>query len=337
MKVSIIMPVYNGAQYLQEAIDSILGQSFSDFEFIIVDDGSKDESVAIIERNALRDGRIVVLHNEVNSGICVTLNKGLEVANGEYILRMDCDDISLPNRIERQVAFMEERKDIAVAGCFVEAFYNDQPSKCTTYCSDTNPDECWAGLLFATSVAHPAVIIRKSILDTYNLRYDDYYRGMEDFYLWWQIAKHANITNVPGVLLRYRLHTGQVTQTQVNEDFLRRQREFLSERIKDLGGDFSDDEIRTVERYLLDVGSFDDNSLVQYIHTLRKLLKSLHTEYSYKRRSLCFVIGKSIAYAYDLSKQNLQKGYLYYMYTAYASGCMTTAFFLKRIIRHYLR
>ena len=105
MKVSVIMPVYNGAQYLQEAIDSILQQTYRDFEFIIIDDGSTDNSLEIIRMNADLDKRIVLLQNEQNSGICVTLNKGLEVAKGEYIVRMDCDDISELNRLAIPVSY----------------------------------------------------------------------------------------------------------------------------------------------------------------------------------------------------------------------------------------
>ena len=331
MKVSVLMPVYNGSQYLQEAIDSILGQTYKDFEFIIVDDGSTDESASIIAKNAAKDSRIVSLHNEKNSGICVTLNKGLDVAKGEYIVRMDCDDVALPERIERQVAFMNERVDIGVAGCNIDMFHDEYPENHMVFSFDTDPYECRAGLLFAACVAHPAVIIRRSVLVKHNIQYDDYFRGMEDYYLWWQISKYSQITNVPELLLRYRLHVKQVTQTQVNESFIRRQREFIIQRISDMGLSFTAEEIDVIERYMIANNSFDDEKLELFILVLCKLLQSLYhiNRKYYKAQQL--VVGKAISYVYDLSRSNLNKGNLYYMWKAYSHGCISGLWFLKRI------
>lgn len=335
MKVSVLMPVYNGAQYLQEAIDSILEQTYKDFEFIIVDDGSTDESAAIIAKNVTQDNRLVVLRNENNSGICVTLNKGLAAARGRYIVRMDCDDIALPERIERQVAFMDQRSDVGVAGCNIDMFYSDHPENHNVHSFDVDSYECRAGLLFATCVAHPAVIIRKSVLVKHNLQYDDYFRGMEDYYLWWQISKYAQITNLPELLLRYRLHAKQVTQTQVNDDFIRRQREFLDQRIADMGVSLATDELNVLERYLVANNSFDDEKLEAFIIVLRKLLQPLYNTDRRSYKALKLVIGKAVSYAYDLSRSNLNKVNLYYMWKAYYNGCMSGLWFFKRIYHHF--
>lgn len=335
MKVSVLMPVYNGSLYLQEAIDSILGQTYKDFEFIIVDDGSTDDSAAIIAKNAAKDNRIVSLYNEKNSGICVTLNKGLDLAKGEYVIRMDCDDISLPERIERQVFFMDKTMDVGVAGCNIDMFHNDYPDNHNVYSFDVDPYECRAGLLFATCVAHPAVIIRKSILIEHNIQYDDYFRGMEDYYLWWQISKYAQITNIPELLLRYRLHAKQVTQTQVNEDFIRRQRRFLSQRIADIGVSLTADEINVIERYLVANNSFDDEQLEAFIIVLRKLLQHLYNTNRRYYKAQQLVIGKAISYINDLSRSSLNKGSFYYIWKAYFSGCMSGLWFLKRIYNHF--
>lgn len=329
------MPVYNGAQYLQKAIDSILDQTYKDFEFIIVDDGSTDNSAAIIARNAAKDKRIVFMQNERNSGICVTLNNGLERAKGEYIVRMDCDDISLPERIARQVEFMDTHPNVGVAGCHVETFNNERPDNNSIHDSDTDPHECRAGLLFATCVAHPAVIIRKSVLTRHHLRYDDYFRGMEDYHLWWQIAKHSEITNVPFLLLRYRIHAKQVTQTQVNEDFIRRQREFLVQRITDMGANLAEAEINALERYLVDNKSFDDETLQTFITASGKLLQAIAPADRSYYKAQQLVIGKAISYAYDLSRPHMQKGNLYYMCKAYSQGCMPGLWLLKRVYHHF--
>jgi glycosyltransferase involved in cell wall biosynthesis len=105
VKISILMPVYNGEKYLREAIDSILNQTFTDFEFLIVDDGSTDNSVEII--NSYQNSRINLVKNDKNEGLVYTLNRGLSLAKGEYIARMDCDDISLPERLKKQIDFLD--------------------------------------------------------------------------------------------------------------------------------------------------------------------------------------------------------------------------------------
>ena len=119
-KLSVIMPAYNAEKYIGEAIESILNQTFTDFEFIIIDDGSSDHTADIIK--GFHDERIRFIQNEKNSGVANTLNKGLELSQGEYIARMDADDISLPARFEKQVAFMEANPDVAVVGCGIELF-----------------------------------------------------------------------------------------------------------------------------------------------------------------------------------------------------------------------
>jgi len=115
VKVSIVMSVYNAQKYLDEAIESILNQTYSNFEFIIINDGSTDKSLEIIENYAKKDSRIIVINRE-NKGLIYSLNEGIRKANGKYIARMDADDISLPQRLEKQVEFMEKNKNIGICG-----------------------------------------------------------------------------------------------------------------------------------------------------------------------------------------------------------------------------
>ena len=121
--ISVVMPAYNAEKYLREDIDSILAQTYDDFEFIIINDGSIDRTKEIIL--SYSDPRIVYIENEQNSGICVTLNKGLDTAKGRYIVRMDSDDIALPQRLEIQVRYMDANPDVGVAGSMVERFYDN--------------------------------------------------------------------------------------------------------------------------------------------------------------------------------------------------------------------
>lgn len=331
MKVSVVMPVYNGALYLQEAIDSILNQTYKDFELVIIDDGSTDDSQEIIRNTAERDRRIVFLKNEKNSGICITLNKGLGIAKGEYIVRMDCDDIALSQRIEKQVAFMEAHPEVAVAGCLVDVFNTNNPSEHHVNPSDSDYYECKADLFFSPCVAHPAVIIRKSILDRYKFLYDDYYRGMEDFHLWWRISRVSNITNVQEVLLRYRIHSKQVTKNLLNEKFIYRQREFIECRVRQLGAQISENEIDAINQYLIDHSTLTDKMISDLISGFSKILKSIKSVDNKYYKAQKLVFGKAITYSCDESFISLKKTKLYYLLKAYFKGTVDHIWFLKRI------
>ena len=204
-KVSVIMPVYNGQDFLSEAIESILDQTFIDFEFIIIDDGSTDNSLNIIK--TYNDPRIIIVCNETNLKLIPTLNKGLNLAKGQYIARMDADDISLPTRLARQVEFMDARLSIGICGTWVEVFGEGEQS---FWRFTDNPDSAKCMLLFGCCIVHPSVIIRRSILAT-GLCYSDLYPHGEDYALWVHMAHDHEITNMPEVLLKYRKSPSQVS------------------------------------------------------------------------------------------------------------------------------
>ncbi|HJV64636.1 MAG TPA: glycosyltransferase [Geomonas sp.] len=209
MKVTVLMPVYNGEQHLREAIDSILGQSFTDFEFLIIDDGSKDASAEIAA--SYRDPRIRLLRNGQNSGLIFTLNRGLEAANGEFIARMDCDDVSLPERLARQVAFLESHPEVGVCGSWFRKF-GAGPEKTLQWSTSSESIRC--GLLFDSMLGHPTVMLRRKLVGDFGLCYDPAYKNAEDYELWVRAAQHCELANLGEVLLRYRVHPGQVTQSQ---------------------------------------------------------------------------------------------------------------------------
>ena len=119
-KATVLMPVYNAEKYVAEAIDSILNQTFNDFEFLIINDGSTDNSLDIIK--SYDDPRITIINNETNLGLSHTLNKGIELARGEYIIRMDADDISLSIRLEKQIEFMDSNQHIGICGSWIQTF-----------------------------------------------------------------------------------------------------------------------------------------------------------------------------------------------------------------------
>lgn len=235
-RISVIMPVYNGEKYLSEAIDSILNQTFSDFEFIIINDCSTDNTENIIK--SYDDKRIRYIKNEKNLGVAETLNKGLDMAQGEFIARMDADDISLPNRFEKQLMFMNKHKNIGVCGTWIE-FFGEREG---IFKNTINSEQAKVDLLFNSCLAHPSVMIRKNILTQYDLYYNPTYEQMEDYELWCRISHIADISNIPYVLLKYRCHSKQVTQNSTPE-YKEKMRNLKSQILEDYNIAFSDKEL----------------------------------------------------------------------------------------------
>lgn len=204
--VSVLMPVRNGGSYCEAAIQSILGQTFHDFEFIIIDDGSTDETGQLIERYRLIDSRVRV-HSQAGQGLVAALNRGLSLARGRYIARMDADDVSLPDRLALQVAFMESHPAVGICGTWIETFGTPQAAV-RRYPSDGAVISAW--LLFESVLAHPSVIMRKEVLARHGLSYDAAVPHAEDYDLWVRAGRHTGLANIPEVLVRYRMHPQQV-------------------------------------------------------------------------------------------------------------------------------
>ncbi len=285
--VSVVMPAYNAEKYLREAIDSILAQTYEDFEFIIINDGSTDRTKEIIQ--SYTDTRIVYLENERNSGICVTLNKGLDAARGRYIARMDSDDISLPERFAVQVDYMDKHPEIGVCGTDVEVFGDGIDSHIFTQLH--TPEECAAGLLFNPCFAHPSVVIRKAIIDKHHLRYKDEYRGLEDFELWWQISKYSQLDNIALPLLKYRHHKGQETQN-VSERTQNTLANFLNIRFLDLGITLDKREATYLNDYAQ--GRFNNFGSVE-IYGLIKLSRRIIRKYPSKEFAIANSVKRTLA------------------------------------------
>ena len=180
--VSVILPVYNAQKYLEEAIESIINQTYTNFEFIIIDDGSGDNSLNIINKYQKQDSRILVITRE-NKGLVYTLNEGINQAKGKYIARMDADDISLSNRFEKQIELLEN-SNIDICGChylLVDEYNNINGLNLTPL----SHEMCFLSLASKVPFAHPSVMIRKEFLDKNNLKYgQSEHKIAEDFDLW---------------------------------------------------------------------------------------------------------------------------------------------------------
>jgi lipopolysaccharide biosynthesis glycosyltransferase len=217
-KISVLMPCYNRSSFLKKAINSILNQTYKDFEFIIIDDCSTDKTPEIVKKFANKDARIIFLQNEKNMKIVYSLNRGLKISKGEYIARMDSDDISFPDRFEKQVAFMDNNQDIAVAGTFIELVGDFKMRGFSNWITETEPDKLALLLYFFNPLCHPSVMIRTSFLRKNNMQYNEETIGAEDYCLWKDIViKGGKLANLPEKLLYYRVHNSsfsQVSETQ---------------------------------------------------------------------------------------------------------------------------
>ena len=193
-RISVLMPAYNSAPYIAEAIESILNQTFSDFEFLIINDGSTDKTADIVAQYAKVDKRIKFIDNKKNQGLIAVLNQGLDLARGEYIARMDSDDISMPERFEKQILYMDANPDVGVVGTAGQNFGADNSVNISPAIVDA------VELLRGVGFYHPSVMMRKSVIDKYNLRYDKNFYLVEDHELWTRLLNVTKLRNIPDVL-----------------------------------------------------------------------------------------------------------------------------------------
>lgn len=203
--VSVVMPVYNSEKYLKEAIYSILNQTYHNIELIVIDDGSLDNSVDIIEN--IKSDKIVFLQNEQNIGVSATRNKGFSIAKGKYLALMDSDDISTLYRLERQVKFLEENSEYGLVGGHYESF-NKQLffTRRKLRKLPLIDKQIEVNLVFLGAIAGGSTMMRSEILFKYNLEFDTSLKTAEDFDLWRRISKFSKVTNIDELLIHYRKH-----------------------------------------------------------------------------------------------------------------------------------
>jgi glycosyltransferase involved in cell wall biosynthesis len=230
------MPVHDGEEFVLEAVQSILGQTFADFELIVVDDVSTDRTPEILA--GIRDARLRVVRSETRGGIAGSCNRGIALARGRYVARMDHDDVSLPQRFARQVAFLEAHPDVAICGTWVRMF-------CGGWRRDRKLEAGSARIrvlfLLFNVLSHPSVMIRRDVLERHALRYDESFESAEDYDLWTRTSWASKLANVPQVLLLHRVHPAQISQRgkprQLDEAAFVRDRE-----LERLGVRFAPDE-----------------------------------------------------------------------------------------------
>lgn len=209
--VSVIMSTYNREKYLIEAVNSVLAQSFSDFEFIIIDDNSTDDTFKILKN--FKDKRIRIFKNSSNCGCTFNYHQAQNLAEGKFIAHIDDDDIWFENKLAKQIEYMNNHEEIVLNGCFIETFgENNSPS----WVVDINPDKIAFLMNFYNPLCHSSIIYRKSFMLQNGINYDINKKYSQDYDFYSQIIKKdGKISNLPDILVKYRMHKNRITD--INE------------------------------------------------------------------------------------------------------------------------
>lgn len=210
--VSIVMAVHNEKEcYLRTAIDSILNQTYCNIEIILIDDASDVECQSVINNLCSGHSNFKIIHNETNLGLTKSLNRGLELVDGEYIARMDADDYSLPTRIEKQVNYLSKHTDIDFVGTGVVSFGVESIFMSPAF--GYKNDEAQCNLFFSSTLCHPSVMMRRRFIETNHLKYDENVRTGQDYDFWERCSVCGKLAVMNDVLLYYRTHVSQITST----------------------------------------------------------------------------------------------------------------------------
>lgn len=215
--LSVVMSVFNGQAYLAEAVDSILSQTFHDFEFIIINDGSTDRTAAILADYIRRDARIRVISHE-NKGRATSLNIGIQEAQSDYIARMDADDVALPHRFQEQFEFLESHPEVGVLGG-ATALIDSKGRVVGTIRSPLEDSEIRAAMASYNPMRHPTVVMRKKIATSVG-GYRRQFLDADDYDLFLRMGELCRIANLDGILVRYRVHREQVSLRNAEHQFI---------------------------------------------------------------------------------------------------------------------
>lgn len=328
-KVTVLMTVYNGERWLREAMDSILTQTFTDFEFLIINDGSTDNSVAII--NSYQDHRIKLVNQE-NQGIALALNKGLSLARGEYIAKMDDDDISLPKRLEVQVKYMDSHPDVGICGTNIYLINEIGGGIGEMHYPLTHKD-VKATTLFSASLAHPTTIFRRSMFIDYNLAYPNFKIGV-DYGLWFRASKVLKMVNLKQKLLKYRFKVGISHKYRETErENVNRFRKGIIEEL----GEFNEAELEVFYNITDSEHQVDQEYLESLVGLFAKIRDYNKEKKIYDKKSLDYAIAtKYLLVAGRMKKRDLIKNKFFIKYSFiyfFRLRLSNQLYLLKKLIR----
>ncbi|MBD5462839.1 MAG: glycosyltransferase [Lachnospiraceae bacterium] len=258
--VTIIASVFNCEKYISEMLESIIAQTYADWELIIIDDASTDSTWNIIR--SYDDLRIKLFKNDENMGLTKNLNKALTLARGNYIARIDGDDVALPHRLERQVNYMESHPEVGLAGTWMQIVGRQAGILKSTLDSK----RLNINLLFDAVMFHPSFMIRKSILDQYNIKYDESLKYAQDYNIEYRISQYADLGNIDDVLMKYRMHDAQVS-VQKKEEQLSCANKTRKLILNNLGIDISDEKLLEWAKFCL--ADVQDPDNCRYIEEIK--------------------------------------------------------------------
>jgi glycosyltransferase involved in cell wall biosynthesis len=327
--LTVLMSVKNGESYLREAVESILNQTYKDFEFLIIDNASIDCSCDIVR--SFNDSRIRLIELEQDIGQVRALNKGLDMIKTRYVARMYSDDISMPERFEKQLKFMENNPGVGVCGTNTIAFDENRSYK---WNKPRGANYVKARLLLGCCLAHPSVIIRKVLLDKFNLRYDEKIGFSEDWELWIRASYYFAIDNIPRYLLKYRIHGESVSLKNI--DARKKTDEILIQKaLKPLG--LNDHPDSLIHKEIAFATTFNSkNRDIDFIERVQKwiilLIKTNKKSGTYDEKSLKKALKKRFFQVLNLNTQLKQVGLKIYFkeHLVFYSGFISSVkYFIK--------
>lgn len=285
--ITVLMPVYNGEKFLHESIESILSQTYTDFKFIIINDGSTDSTEEIIL--SYSDKRIQYVKNEKNLNLIHTLNKGLSLVGTKYVARMDADDISLPERLERQVQYMETHPEIGILGTWCKSLGNKED--CIIKYQTEHSVICYRQL-FQIQLVHPTCMMRMDILQSLPVVYDESFLHAEDYELFTRLSHLTKLANLQEVLHLYRKHENAVSvlynKVQLETSIRVIQREFSL-----LGVEATEGQVKTFKQLNYQDYSSIQTSTNEIMSLLENILnaneQSLYIERNYMKKQLSHI------------------------------------------------
>ena len=258
--VTVLLPVYNRPSVIS-TINSVLEQTYQNFELLIVDNASTDETRDVIKR--IDDKRIRLIVNDVNRGQTYSINRGLKLARGDYIARIDADDLMLPSRLEEQVSFMEQHPEYGLCGCWVQ-YITDDDKKAIVVKTCTSDSALRTMQRIACGVYHPAVMMRTNFLMENGIEYNSTLKMAEDYDMWRQILKCAKGANLPEVLLYYR--KGANNDSDKHRKITNQEGLYVREKICDEDGMFPG---KTEMKQILNIEKMDSISILQFFKCYR--------------------------------------------------------------------
>ncbi|OEC44544.1 glycosyltransferase [Aeromonas sp. FDAARGOS 1411] len=275
--ISVIMPIYNGEQYLRDAVESILAQSYTNFELICIDDGSTDGTLNILKEYAAIDSRLVIISRE-NKGLIATLNEGIVRAKYNYIARMDADDISHVDRFMLQVEYLNTHPDVAVVGCAYE-YINESGAYISTRKTYNSDFMLKTICLLGSPFAHPSVMINRSILND-DLYYDQRYKHSEDYELWVRLSQKYKFGGINKVLLKYRVLNSSVSRQNFVEQKMNMAKAARNHLFKNR---LSDAEVNTLSALYIE-GRFGYQTALTILKQRKKMAAIIQLGYLFIKR-----------------------------------------------------